>query len=38
MEIIYFLWVVGAIAIVGSIYNYIQLKREEREDKEYTAM
>lgn len=34
MEVIYFLWVVGALAIVGIIYNYIQLKREEREDNE----
>lgn len=32
MNLIHFLWMVGAVAVIGIIYNYIQLKREERRD------
>jgi hypothetical protein len=32
MNIINFLWMVGVIAVIGIIYNYIQLKKEERKD------
>lgn len=32
MELIYFLSFVGLVAIIGSIWGYIELKKEERED------
>lgn len=32
MELIYFLSVVGILAVIGSIWAYIELKKEERED------
>jgi len=39
MEFIHFLWAMTGVAIIVGIYNYIQLKREEREDdKKYEAV
>ena len=34
MEFLYWMWTLIFLCIVGAIYNYIQLKREEREDEE----
>lgn len=34
MEFIHFLWIMTGVALLLALYNYIQLKREERDDNE----